>query len=191
MVIDAGNDIRSMSVKRRQVLVAIVGLNFMTSSVYAADAPSQRAELFQKLIDCRAIQDAEERLACFDNQVAIIDTAEAKRDVIVIDRSQAAKARKDAFGLPASKLPVLGVEKGSNPLGEGVSDIQTTLRQASQMKNGKWLFTLADGARWFQTDYDIIRDPKPGQAIRIRKAAIGSYLANIEGRKAIRVKRAE
>jgi hypothetical protein len=191
MIIGWRDESRSSRVKLGQILTVIAGLSLMSEPASAADKPVPRAELFQKLIDCRAIRDNSERLACFDDQAAKIDAAEAKQDVIVIDRGQATKARKEAFGLPTSKLPVLGVEKGSSPLGEGVNDIQTTLRQASQMKNGKWLFVLADGARWFQTDYDIIRDPKPGQSIRIRKAAIGSYLANIEGRKAIRVKRAD
>ncbi len=174
-----------------RVLTAIAGLSLFANGAYAADTPLQRADLFQKLIDCRAVIDGGARLACFDDQAAKIDAAEAKQDVIVIDRSQASKARKEAFGLPASKRPMLGVEKGSSPLGEGVNDIQTTLLQARRMKSGKWLFVLADGARWFQTDRDSIRDPKPGQSIRIRKAAVGSYLANIDGRRAIRVMRTD
>jgi hypothetical protein len=179
----------------RLAVVSIVGCAtvalFTTSAVAADKAETNvpRAEVLQRLIDCRAIPNDAERLACYERQTALIDDAESKKNVIVIDKSQAVKARKDNFGLPKRELPVAGI--GQNGLGEGVSDIRSTIRDARLLKSGKWVLVLEDGARWFQTDSETIRDPKPGQGVRIRKAALGSYFANINGQAAVRVRRIE
>lgn len=158
----------------------------VTGVADAADKAAPRAEIFQKLIDCRAIKSDAERLACFETQAARIDAAEANKDVLVIDRSQATKARKEGFGLPAK--PILG--GGALP-GEGITDVRSTIREARLLRSNKWFLVLSDGARWFQTELKTIRDPKPGQGIRIRKAALGSYIANIDGQPGVRVKRVD
>ena len=150
-----------------------------------SDKASSRAEIFQRLLDCRAIPKDAERLACFETQTAAIDAAEAKRDVVIIDRDQATKARKEGFGLPTKGL-VVGKPA---PTDEGITDVTSTIREARTLNNGKWILVLESGARWVQTESNTIRDPKPGNSIRIRKAALGGYLANINGRTAIRVRR--
>ena len=72
---------------------------------------------------------------------------------------------------------------------DGVDFIESKIASLRQFSGGKWLFVLEDGARWSQTEPARLRSPKVGDTIRIRKAALGSYLANINGRTAIRVKR--
>lgn len=144
-----------------------------------------RAEILQKLIDCRVIPDATERLSCFETQAAKIDEAEAKRDLVVIDRDIATKERKENFGLPNKPLVV-----GKTPaLGEGVSDVTSKITSARLLSSNRWLFVLEDGARWYQAESKSIRQPKPGQTIRIRKASLGGFLANINGQTATRVRR--
>ena len=52
------------------------------------------------------------------------------------------------------------------------------------------MFTLAEGGTWQQTDsIRMNRDPSPGDTILIKTAAMGSYLATVNGQRAIRVKR--
>ena len=144
-----------------------------------------RAEVLENLINCRTIVNDAERLACYEAQTARIDAAEAKRDLVIIDRDQATKARKDNFGLPAKPLVV-----GAQPaLGEGVSDVTAKIRTAKLLNSNRWLITLEDGARWYQAESKSIREPKPGQSIRIRKASLGGFLANIDGQPATRVRR--
>jgi hypothetical protein len=146
-----------------------------------------RAEVLQKLIDCRAIPEDAKRLACYETQAARIDAAEANRDVVVIDREQAETARKQNFGLPAK--PLL---PGKPQVGGGdVEDVVSTIRSAKQLVTKRWLITLDNGARWYQAELKTIRDPKPGQQVRIRKASLGGYLANIDGQPATRVRRIE
>ena len=46
------------------------------------------------------------------------------------------------------------------------------------------------GARWVQIDAQVMRkNPERGNEIKIREAAMGSYFANINGQRAIRMRR--
>ena len=154
----------------------------------AAKDPPPRPAVFQKLIDCRAVADAAARLACFDAQVAQLDEAERANDVVVVDRAEVKKARRGLFGL---SLPDLGglFGGGKDDEEEEVSEIETTIKAAAQNKVGKLVFTIADGARWVQTDGTSLLPPKSGTPVKIRKAAMGSFFANIDGKRAIRVRR--
>jgi hypothetical protein len=171
-------------------IIGFASITAFAPSAFAADKSEKkapRAEVLQKLIDCRSIPADAERLACFETQTARIDAAEAKRDLVVIDRDQATKARKESFGLPAKPLVV-----GSAPaLGEGVTDVTSKIKTARLLNTNRWLFVLEDGARWYQAESKSLRDPKPGQSIRIRKASLGGFLANIDGQTATRVRRVD
>ena len=92
------------------------------------------------------------------------------------------------FGLA---LPDLGLFGDDNEE-EGVSEIQSTVHSATQNALGKWIIRLEDGARWIQIDSrELARDPRPGLPVRIRRAAMGSYLANVDNQIAIRVRRVQ
>lgn len=166
------------------IVVAATAIAWVPTS---AAAQTVRAREFQKLVDCRGISDATGRLACFDREVAGLAAAEARQDVVVIDRARVRSARRSLFGL---SVPDLGIFGSNDPQEEGVSRIESTIRIASQASDGKWLFRLQDGARWAQTDTARASfDARPGYSIVIRKAAMGSFLANINKQTAIRVKR--
>lgn len=149
-------------------------------------AQAQRPAALNRLTDCRAITDSAERLACFDREVAAIDAAEARKDLIVVDREQVKKARRSLFGLP---LPNLGVF-GDDSSDQANATIEASIKRAWQAPDGKWRFELEDGARWAQIDSrNLSSDAKSGQPIKIRRAALGSYLANVNNQVAVRVRR--
>lgn len=145
------------------------------------------------LIACRNLPQADARLACFDAEVTRLDRSLAQKDVVIVSRNDVKEAQKSVFGLTLPKLGLFGgndaqtVARSSEE--EGIGYIEAKLTDARQTQDGKWLLMLEDGARWAQTDTANIRTPKPGDVIRIRKAALGSYMANINGRPAIRVRR--
>ena len=160
----------------------------------AAPAAAQRGKQEQirpqtltRVVDCRKIGGDAERLACFDREVAALDAAEANKDLVVVDREQLRKTRRTLFGLTLPNLSVFGDDNDDE---EGVQRIDTTIKRLTQTPYGKWVFTLQDGAVWEQIDSrDLAADPRVGHNIKIRRAAMGSYLANVKDQIAIRVRR--
>lgn len=165
---------------------SIVAITIIASAGAAA-AVDRQPDVFRKLLDCRSVGDPGQRLACYDQRVAAMATAEEQKNLVVVDRVQVRQARRSLFGLSLPSLAIFG--GGDEKPEEGVSEIESTIRSA-RLSNYSWTVVLEDGARWVQTDNRTLPiDPKPGQKIRIRKAALGSYLANINGQTAIRMRR--
>ena len=159
-----------------------------------AAAPAQvkaegRARELQKLIDCRKITDNAARLACYDEATAAMDQAEAKGDIVVVDREQARKVRRQAFGFTLPSMHLF--ERGEKP--EEINNVSGVIASARQVGYGKWLITLADdGGAWLQVDTtEVPFDPKAGMPVKIRKASLGSYMMSLGNRWAIRVHRQE
>lgn len=153
----------------------------------ARDDPARpRAPILDRVVDCRAVQTAAERLACYDREVAALDAAEAAREVLVYDREQVRKTRRTLFGIPLPDQDIFGGNGGA----EQVVQIDGVVRAVAQDASGRYAITIEDGARWIQIDdRELSAVPRPGQKIIIRRAAMGSYLANIGTNVAIRVRR--
>jgi hypothetical protein len=174
---------------RNFMMIAIVPLClFGTASAGAAGAKDARPAIFQKLVDCRAQQDAALRLACYDAQVAALDDAEAKKELVVVDKAQMKQARKSLFGFSIPKISLFGGGDDDQDE-EELRILETTVSSARQMNDGNWRIQLADGVYWRQMEAKDIFAPKSGDKIKIRRASMGSYLANINGRSAFRIKR--
>lgn len=171
-----------------KVAYLFMGLAVAASPLSAKgdDKPLPRADVFQKVIDCRAIADGAQRLACYDAQVARLDEAAARKEVVVVDQAEVKKTRKGLFGLNIGDLGIFG-GGDSNSEEEGVNQIASTVKAARQDASGKWIIIIDDGAKWVQIDTTNIRMPKPGQSIRIRKASMGSFFANVNDQHAIRM----
>lgn len=170
-----------------RVLLLIFAAAALTAPASAQHVKNSRSPALKRLTDCRSITGQMERLACFDREAAAIDAAEARQDLVVVDREQLSKARRTLFGLTVPNLSVFG----DDSLGkEGVSQIESKVKKATQTPDGKWILELEDGARWVQTDSrELPIDPRPGHTIKIRKGALNSYLANIHAQTAIGMKR--
>jgi hypothetical protein len=161
-------------------VLAILG----ASPCSAAEAP-KRAPAMQSVLDCRAIQDGVQRLACFDKAVGEMAKAEQSGDLVAIDREQRRKVRRQAFGLTLPSLAIF--DKGEKP--EETNRIDVTLARATRTGTGRWVFVLDDGAVWRQIDDgELEPPPRPGEKAVIRRASLGSYMIHLEGT-AIRVHR--
>ncbi len=141
---------------------------------------------FARAVQCRTITDPQARLACYDREVTALEQAERTSEIRVVDRQQVRRTRRTLFGLD---LPDINIFGGGNDDGETVTEISSTIRSAGQDGNGKYTFVLADGAQWRQIDTRNLVPPKAGQPIRIRRAAMGSFLANVGRQTAVRVRR--
>ena len=137
------------------------------------------------MVACRAIADTAARLACFDAAAAGLDEAEAKGEVVVVDRGQIREARRAAFGF-TFKMPSF-MTAGEKP--EDLERITATVASAYE-NGGKWVITLEDGAVWRQIDSISMRkSPKAGSKAEIRTAMLGSFFMKVDGQIAIRVTR--
>jgi hypothetical protein len=147
-----------------------------------ASAPPPK--IFQDVVQCRAIPDPAERLACFDRGVGALATAQASKELYVADKDAVREARRGLFGFNLPNVKIFG----DNDLGEDVSQIEAVVSSVSQGQRG-YIFTLKDGARWAQTDNKYLDQPKPGAKIVIKRAVFGSYFGSINGRPGFRIER--
>lgn len=172
---------------RRIALFAVLAACSALPAAAQQREARERPPALTRVLDCRALASAEERLACFDREVAALEAAERAQDLVVVDRQQLRRTRRSLFGLTLPNLSVFGDD---GPDEEGMSQIESTIRGFRQDPYGKYTFVLEDGARWVQIDSRELRiEPRVGQPIRIRRAAMGSYLANVNNQIAIRVRR--
>src|SRR5690606_9825392 len=102
-------------------------------------------------------------------------------------RAGIAETRRQLFGFEMPSLPRLFGPEGSAP---EINSIESTLQSASLVGEGRWVFRLADGSVWRQIDSERVRfENRPGQAVRVRKATLGSFLLNVDDSRAVRVRR--
>ena len=74
--------------------------------------------------------------------------------------------------------------------GDEVSSVETTLTRARQGGDGKWVFRLSDGSTWRQIDSERVFFPnREGTEVRVRRAALGSFMMTVGSSRAVRVRR--
>jgi hypothetical protein len=140
--------------------------------------------LFMSLTSCRALTDATARLACFDEAAAKLDAAVASNDVVVVDKTQVEQTKRGLFGLQLPNFRLFGSDNDT-PLAQ----IESTVSGVRGTADG-WLISLADGSTWQQMDgLPLALCPKPGMAVIVKSAALGSFKMNVAKQPAIRVKR--
>lgn len=176
-----------MLIRQSKLAMLAVVLGVAASVPAGAQSAGQGSPaVLTNVLGCRAIGDAAARLACFDRSVAALGEAQTKGEVVTLDRSEVRKTRRSLFGLTLPTLRILGDEDDS----EDGTEIETRIVRTAPGADGKWIFVLAEGGRWQQIDTrGFIVDPKAGQTIRIRRAALGSYVANVNNQRAIKVRR--
>lgn len=191
--------LRARSVRAAHLL-AVAALLGSAGPALAADpltAPARkpnergpRPAVVQKLYDCRTIADATARLACFDAGVADLAAADERRDLTLATREDIRQARRGLFGLNLPRFGLFGGGDNDDGDVDEIKEVETVIEDARPLRQGGWSFTVDGGVRWSQTDQQaMLRDPKPGMKVKIRRAAMGSFFANVDGQRAIRVKR--
>lgn len=169
-------------------IVAALALAALTVSSAAAakDKPAAAPPaVYKAVVDCRGIADAAQRLACFDRTVGEMAKAGEEKELVVLDREAMRETRKGLFGFSLPKLKLFG---GGNDDDQEVTEIESTISGIRTADDGMPVFTIADGAKWKQTEGRNVF-PKVCDPIRIRRATLGSYMANVNKRAAVRVTR--
>lgn len=144
--------------------------------------------IYTELVACRNIAAAAERLACFDEKVTALQTAQSTNQVVIADREQVREARRGLFGLTLPRIKLFGGEEDE---GDDIASVDGVIKSARTIRTGKWLIELEDGAIWQQTEppRSTMRRPRAGDSITIERAALGSYLAKVNDGRGFKVKR--
>lgn len=173
----------------RKIILAATAAALLATT--AAAAPRKPATTgtpaqIQRLLGCRALADAAQRLACFDRETSALDQAMARKDLVVIDRERATAARRSLFGF---SVPSFGGLFGGDAKDE-VKEIQSTVTGVDRNPEGGWTIKLADGSTWTQTDdTPIALRPVRGQKIVVRRGLLGSFRLSVNGQPGVKVKR--
>jgi hypothetical protein len=155
---------------------------------------------------CANKPDPTERLACFDAAVATIRAKEAKSEIVTFDKQRVEKVRREAFGFSLPSLPKLGFPAfGGGPKADSKdqsvakSAVEEDIEEQSftvvstREAAGRVLLTLENGQVWRLTEAGELNAPsRPPFKVKIRTAAMGSFILKVEGRnKGYRVRRVE
>ena len=139
---------------------------------------------YQALIDCKPLTDSAARLACYDQKVEAMATAIRDRQLVVADRETMREARRGLFGISLPRLRLFGGDDDT----EEIKQIESAINAVRSAGDGMAIFMLADGSRWKQTEgRDVFA--KAGDEIKIKRTAMGGYMANVDGQAAVRVMR--
>ncbi len=180
---------------RSPIALGAAALLAMGVAATAAESPKARAAALQALVDCRSVADPARRLACYDAAAGKLEAAEASGDVVVVDRAQVQEAQRAAFGFNF-RMPSFMTGGGNKDDAGGekkapdiVDTLETTVASARKL-NGRWIIRLPDGAVWVQTDDTaLVREPKVGSKVLIKRGAVGSYFLSVDGQRSMRAKR--
>ncbi len=172
---------------RLSLVIASAGALMPAGALAQTPEIPGRAAVLQSLLDCRSLSDDAARLACYDRAAGAMDQAEAKGDIVVVDREQARSVRRQTFGFSLPSMALF--ERGVAP--DEVDRI-TGVAKAAYQAGGKWVIELEDGAVWQQTDTEVVsRRPRTGSRVEIRAASLNSYFMNLDGQRAVRAKRVQ
>ena len=165
----------------------------ITLAVLLAAAPAQpQASAAPREIEaieqCRGITGIEARVRCYDEAAAALAAARASGAIVVVDREQVRETRRSLFGFDLPKMPFFNGDKSQEE--DEPKEAEGVVQSVRLLPDDRWLVTLESGARW-QTTEAAGRQlpPRPGQAVRMRKASMGSYLLSVQGRRGVRAMR--
>lgn len=165
------------------------GLVLATPALAADDKEAQLTKppaIYTDLVACKNISDSQLRLACYDEKVAALETAQTSKQVVIADREQVKEARRGLFGLSLPRIKLFG---GGNDEGANIDQIESTITSVRQLRGGKLVLSLEDGATWQQTEVRTMRRPRKGDPIVIKRASLGSFVAKVKGGRSFKVKR--
>lgn len=166
-----------------------VALGVLWFSIPSAAAEQSRSvpEVIDQIAACQSVADPDARLACYDASARRLTTATTAGDIIVLDKEQVRKTRRSLFGFPLPKLPFFGNSGDRDE--EELKEVEATIARTSVIGHRKWALHLDNGMVWHTTEIVRRMDPRPGDKIKIRAAALGSYRAQIENSGIVGVQR--
>ena len=163
---------------------AIVALTALSPQTADAQDGAQSVDQLQALRDCRAIEQNEPRLACFDSA---IDTVLAKQDsgeIRVVDKEDIAETRRGLFGF---SMPKTGIFAGGDDEADEI--LNSTITGIRRIGSDQWEITLEAGSVWRANNTPRRFKPEIGNNVELEKAALGSYWFRVDGKLGVKASR--
>lgn len=173
-----------------------IGLGLLLAGAQSATGADRRKDdvPLAPLLNCRAIAQADARLACFDREIdkaagpAPATSALSAAGAI----GQVAASQRSALDL-ATEDDVHG-RKRPRPVGDdgapAPSYFEAKIVSAQALsKSDRWQFTLEDGTVWQTAEASSSVAPHSGGTVRLERAAFGSYFATFDHGRTLRSKR--
>lgn len=160
---------------------------FVLCSAARGAPPAPSNALVNAVLACKAEEEAQARLRCYDDTVASLSQATTAGSLVVIDREDVRQTRRSLFGFTLPKLPFF---KGDDSQDDQAEEIEAKVKSARNLGYDKWLIVLDNDAAW-QTTEAMTRqsDPRPGQSVKIKKGTLGGYFLSIDGKASLRAMR--
>src|SRR5687768_1450783 len=123
---------------RWMALLAGLGALGFGGAAFAADVPDAA---LKRLNDCQAVKEVAERAACYDAAVAALNTAIKSGEVVIVEKKEAEKARREAFGfnLPSLSIFDRAAGGGDKAAPKPLESVTGAVKRASQDGLGKWV----------------------------------------------------
>lgn len=171
---------------KRYVGIGLLLAAAWPGSVAAREKDTPQPAIVATLSQCRAITEDAARLRCFDAAAGQLAAAIERQTVVVVDTEQVQKQRREQFGEKRRlDLPVPAATASAD-----IDQIDGTLQSAQQLKDNSWSLVLQDGSVWRQADDNPFgREPRAGDTVTVRRAALGTFKMKVGKMPAIRVRR--
>lgn len=145
------------------------------------------ARVITDVTACRAINDAADRLACFDRATAALATAQERKDIVVVDRADVKKAKRGLFGFALPNINLFG--KDDDEAAPEIKEVTAKIVRTAIAGQGLFALTLDDGTVWRMGESLGRFPPDPGEQVRIIRGSLGSFRASISGGRFVEVYR--
>ena len=156
---------------------------------HAANTNVGRSQRITAIQNCQAIKDNTARLACYDQAASALVTATTRGDVAIVDRNQAKQVRRSLFGFSLPRFPFFSGSK-DREADEEPKELNSTLASFRPTGNGFFRFVLKEpDSTWESTEPSDVFEPKLGAKVTITHGALGSYWAEIQNQRAVKVRR--
>lgn len=171
-------------------IAGITAILWASVSAAPALADPPAPEAVTAVFACKQIAEPGARLACYDAAAARLADAQTAGEVVMIDRGGADSLRREAFGFALPSLPRLfSAGRADAP---DLREVRLEIERVSRGGDGRAIVTMRDGEVWTQIDDASSARLRPGGAVSVRRAALGSYLMDVEaGGPALRVRRTQ
>jgi len=147
------------------------------TSAGAAAAQETRPEELNQAYACRSIADATERVACYDRAIDEILAAEQQGRFVAVDRGRVEAVEREAFGFDLPSIASLLPGRGAD---DNLQRLELEVERVVTLGDGRKLFVMTDGQRWLQVEGEAAHNVRAGDAITIRRAALGTFLLTSE-----------